>query len=103
MVAANNRIALAFQLSVGQWHDAPLDRLLLDDGRLDGLVKQDGIFMAMDRGYEDDVTRKLVSEKGFIPVVPSKSNRTNPWEYDKERYKRRNEVERLFRRFKRFR
>jgi transposase len=56
----------------------------------------------MDRGYEDDVTRKLVSEKGFIPIVPPKSNRLNPWEYDKERYKRRNEVERLFRRFKRF-
>ncbi|MDR2887271.1 MAG: IS5/IS1182 family transposase, partial [Bacteroidales bacterium] len=43
------------------------------------------------------------SEKGFIPIVPPKSNRINPWEYDKERYKRRNEVERLFRRLKRFR
>jgi len=39
----------------------------------------------------------------FIPVVPPKSTRIEPWEYDKEMYKRRNEVERLFRRLKGFR
>ena len=38
-----------------------------------------------------------------MPVVPPKSNRLNPWEYDREMYKRRNEVERLFRRLKGFR
>ncbi|MGA3172050.1 MAG: transposase, partial [Chthoniobacteraceae bacterium] len=36
-------------------------------------------------------------------VVPPKSNRWNQWEYDKELYKKRNEVERLFRRLKGFR
>jgi len=36
-------------------------------------------------------------------VVPPKSNRVSPWEYDRELYKRRNEVERLFRRLKGFR
>ena len=40
---------------------------------------------------------------GYVPVVPPKENRINPWEYDKELYKRRNEVERLFRRLKGFR
>jgi len=35
--------------------------------------------------------------------VPPKSNRLEPWEYDREMYKRRNEVERLFRRLKGFR
>ncbi len=35
--------------------------------------------------------------------MPPKKNRTNPWEYDREIYKRRNEVERLFRRLKGFR
>ena len=42
-------------------------------------------------------------EKGFIPVVPPKRNRKDPWEYDKERYKQRNEIERYFLRLKRFR
>ena len=40
---------------------------------------------------------------GYIPVVPPKSNRKEPWEYNKELYKRRNVVERLFRRIKEFR
>ena len=38
-----------------------------------------------------------------IPVVPPLSTRVEPWEYDREMYKRRNEVERLFRRLKGFR
>jgi len=42
-------------------------------------------------------------ELGFGPVVPPKSNRIAPWEYDKEMYKKRNEIERLFRRLKGFR
>ncbi|MDR2577317.1 MAG: transposase, partial [Chitinispirillales bacterium] len=37
------------------------------------------------------------------PVVPPKANRKEPWDYDKERYKQRNEIERYFRRLKRFR
>lgn len=44
----------------------------------------------MDRAYEDDKTRSLAMENGFIP-------------YDKELYKCRNEVERYFLRLKRFR
>ncbi|MCE4283298.1 IS5/IS1182 family transposase, partial [Xanthomonas hortorum pv. gardneri] len=32
-----------------------------------------------------------------------KSNRVEPWEYNREMYKRRNEVERLFRRLKGYR
>lgn len=35
--------------------------------------------------------------------MPPKTNRITPWEYDREIYKRRNEVERLFRRLKGFR
>ncbi|MDR2359351.1 MAG: transposase, partial [Prevotellaceae bacterium] len=42
-------------------------------------------------------------EKGFDPVIPPKSNRKEPWDYDKEIYKKRNEIERLFGRVKRFR
>jgi len=57
----------------------------------------------MDRAYEDDETRRLAADLGFTPVVPPKSNRVSPWEYDRELYKRRNEVERLFRRLKGFR
>ena len=57
----------------------------------------------MDKAYEDNETRTLAEKQGFIPVVPPKSNRKEPWEYDKEIYKHRNEVERFFLRIKRFR
>src|SRR6185312_7266421 len=55
------------------------------------------IHLIMDRAYEGDETRQLALELNFIPVVPPKNNRVNPWEYDRAMYKRRNEIERLFR------
>ena len=57
----------------------------------------------MDRAYEGDETRQLVWDLGLLPVVPPKSNRRAPWNYDRRLYKKRNEVERLFRRLKGFR
>ncbi|SEO25970.1 Transposase [Paracoccus alcaliphilus] len=62
-----------------------------------------GLPMLMDRAYEGDETRQLVLDLGFEPVVPPKTNRKEPWDYDRDLYKRRNEVERLFRRLKGFR
>lgn len=57
----------------------------------------------MDRAYEGDEIRELARDLKLTPVVPPKVNRRNPWDYDKELYKRRNEVERLFRWLKGFR
>lgn len=57
----------------------------------------------MDRAYEGNETRQLALDLGFIPVVPPLSTRIAPWEYDRAMYKRRNEVERLFRRLKDYR
>ena len=57
----------------------------------------------MDRAYEGNETRQLALDLGYRPVVPPKKARLNPWEYDREMYKRRNEVERLFRRLKGYR
>ena len=44
--------------------------------------------------------RSKVAEKGYVAVVPPLSNRKDPWEYDRELYKRRNEIERYFLRLK---
>jgi transposase len=59
--------------------------------------------MVMDRAYEGDETRQLVLDLGTTPVVPPKANRLLKWDYDRTIYKRRNEVERLFRRLKGYR
>lgn len=63
----------------------------------------EGLPMLMDRAYEGDATRQLVLDLGMDPVAPPKSNRVEPWDYDRALYKKRNEIERLFRRLKGFR
>ena len=99
MVAADARTAITFARSPGQAHDAPAGRQLL---RKLGSPKWP-ISLLMDRAYEGDETRQLALDLGFIPVVPPKQNRVTAWEYDRAMYKRRNEIERLFRRLKGFR
>ena len=59
--------------------------------------------LIMDKAYEGHEMQQLAMHLGYVPVVPPRSSRLDPWEYDKELYKRRNEVERLFRRLKAFR
>ncbi len=57
----------------------------------------------MDSAYEDNATRELACSLGLQPVVPPNPRRRQPWTYDKPLYRRRNEVERLFRRLKAWR
>ena len=59
--------------------------------------------LLMGSAYEDDQTRQLALDLGWIPVVPPRRTRLEPWEYDHLLYRRRNEVERLFRQLKGFR
>jgi transposase len=100
MVAAGHNRAVAFSLSPGQAGDALEGRKLLKGLENCGW---EGAQVIMDKAYEGDETRQLVFDLGMTPVVPPKSNRLSVWEYDKEVYKKRNEVERLFRRLKGFR
>ena len=90
---------MTFSLSPGQAHDAPEGRKLLEGLGLEGRNP----YLLMDRAYEGNETRQLALALGFLPVVPPLSTRVAPWEYDREMYKRRNEIERLFRRLKGFR
>jgi transposase len=99
LVAADARTAITFALSPGHAHDAPEGRELLHElGRM-----PEGLPLLMDRAYEGDETRQLVLSLGMVPVVPPKSNRIDPWRYDRTLYKKRNEIERLFRRMKGYR
>jgi transposase len=99
MVAADARTALTFSLSPGQAGDAPAGRELLRT--LAALPRR--CRLIMDKAYEGNETRQLALDLGFIPVVPPLSTRVDPWTYSKAWYRRRNEIERLFRRLKGFR
>ena len=98
LLAQDARTAIAFLLSPGNGHDAPEGEAWLKS--ID--CPFPGRPMIMDRAYEGDTTRQLTVDLIFSAVVPAKSNGLDPWEYDKELYKKRNEVEPLFRRLKGF-
>ena len=53
--------------------------------------------LLIDKAYEDDYTQLVAQMLKFDPIVPPKSNRLRPWDYDKTLYKLRNKIERLFR------
>lgn len=88
-----------FARSPGEAGDAPEGRKLIEAlGEAERTTQ-----LLMDRAYEGDETRTLALEMGYNPVVPPKRNRKKPWIYNESLYKLRNQVERLFRRIKRFR
>ncbi len=63
----------------------------------------DATACVMDRAHEDNATRQWALDPGVDPVVPPRSSRIDPREYNRQMDKRRNEVERLSRRlFSRF-
>jgi len=100
MVAASARCAIGFSLSPGQAGDAPAGRALLRD-LLPALPALRHVIM--DCAYEGNETRQLVFDFGLIPVVPPHPQRIEKWQLDQAIYRRRNEIERLFRRLKAFR
>ena len=99
MMSANDRTAVDFLLSPGNDHDAPWGRELMETVGKQKIITP----FITDKAYEDDKTRYTAQILRFDPVVPPKKNRNNPWDYDKELYKARNEIERLFRLLQGFR
>ena len=90
---------MSFSLSGGAANDSPEGMRLLFFIPADSRKQ----YLLMDRAYSGKKMRSTAKKLGYEPVVPPKRNFKNQWEYDKELYKRRNEVERFFRRLKRFR
>ena len=58
---------------------------------------------AMDTAYASNPIRAKLNAKGITPVIPPKSNRLEIIVYDKQSYKQRHKVERLFNKLKQFR
>lgn len=99
MVAADARTAITFALSPGEANDGPMGRELLASLG----APNRPLHLLMDSAYAGNETIQLALDFGYIPVVPPPKTRLDPWEYDREMYKRRNEVKRLFRRLKGYR
>jgi putative transposase len=57
----------------------------------------------MDKGYDSDGIREHLIARDIVPVIPPKSNRRAPRDYDTALYKLREKVERFFNKLKQFR
>ncbi len=56
-----------------------------------------------DKGYDADYIVEAIAGMNALAVIPPKSNRIVQREYDKDLYKERNHVERMFNKLKHFR
>ena len=57
----------------------------------------------MDKAYDSDTIRHYLGVQEIEAVIPPRSNRTEAIDYDKEKYERREKVERFFNKLKQFR
>src|SRR5215469_8369328 len=79
---------LAFDLTGGEAHEVKGYEALME------LWEAQPKKLLGDRGYDSNAIRDDLKERVIEPVIPPKSNRTEPIEYDREAYKRRNLIER---------
>jgi transposase len=59
--------------------------------------------VAGDKGDSSPTARARLRRRGILPVIPSKSNQPRQHRFDREAYRQRNRVERLFSRLKQWR
>src|SRR5439155_25295967 len=70
----------------------------------EGLLEaKTALYVLGDKGYDSDAFRAYIQTQGAVPVIPGRSSRKVPPEYDKERYNHRHLVERFFNKIKQFR
>jgi len=56
-----------------------------------------------DKAYGTKAIRGYITEQGAIYIIPPKSNTKEPWDFESERYKERNIVERFINKIKHYR
>jgi transposase len=87
---------LSILLSGGEAHDCPPARRLIR--RTKAASKLLG-----DKAYDSAELRQWLKDRGTKPVVPNRSNRKQPFSFDKKSYKQRHRIENAFCRLKDFR
>ena len=86
---------IRFILTGGQAGDAPQGIPLLTGIKASHVIA--------DKGYDSNRILGFIHWQGAIAVIPPKSNRRIPREYDRELYKQRNLIERAFNKLKHWR
>jgi transposase len=100
---------MTYVLTPGERHDAPVFEQLMTGGEVKrsgrGRPKSKPRRVAADRSYASRRIRMYLRRRGIRYTIPHKSNERHGRKasFDKEIYKLRNVVERLFNRLKQFR
>jgi transposase len=87
---------LSILLSGGEKHDCPPAQRLIR--RIKAAKKLLG-----DKAYDSAELRQWLHQRGTRPVVPNRSNRKQPFSFDRKAYKLRHRIENAFGRLKDFR
>ena len=95
----DERTGVAVVLTAGHCHESPVFETVLAQVPPEPPLTH----AIMDKGYDSDGIREHLIAHDIAPVIPSKSNRRAHLDYDKERYKLREKVERFFNQLKQFR
>ncbi len=93
MDALGNPVRLL--LTAGQASEYGQANALIDGFKTD--------YVVADRGYDSDEFIETIGLSGATAVIPPRSHRKTPRQYDKHIYKERNLVERFFQKIKNFR
>jgi transposase len=88
-------LCIDFSITEGQVHDCTQIEGLLNGKNPENVIA--------DKGYDSDSIRTAVRKLGANPVIPPRSLRKDPIEYDAHIYKERHLVENFFQFIKRFR
>jgi transposase len=87
---------LCILLTGGQAHDCPPSQRLI---RRTKIAKK----LLGDKAYDSEELRMWLKARGTKPVVPNRSNRRQPFSFDRKSYKQRHRIENAFCRLKDFR
>ncbi len=96
-----------FELTPGETHESTVFELLMEGGAIKrrgrGRPRRLPARLAADKAYSNKRIRKYLAGRGIGIIIPRKSNEKHKGRFDREAYKARNIVERLFNRLKHFR
>jgi transposase len=95
----DERPGVAIVLTAGHCHESPVFETVLAQVPPEPPLTH----AMMDKGYDSDRIREQLLAQDMVPVIPPKSNRREPRDYDKALYKLREKVERFFNKLKQFR
>jgi transposase len=95
----DERTGVAIVLTAGHCHERPVFETVFAQVPPEPALTH----AIMDKGYDSDGIREPLVAQDIVPVIPPKSHRRAPRDYDKALYKLREKVERFFNNLKQFR